>query len=303
MSWLLIFVLAAVLLIPVISEALRKPMGPKARQDAPGQFADLPQGVTHFQWFGPPRGQILVCVHGLTSPSFVWRRLVPGLAMLGYRVLTYDHYGRGYSDRPGGVQDRLFFQKHLDDLLTHEGVGDQPITLMGYSMGGAIVACYAAAYPKRVTQVILLAPAGMLSLNSGILKVIRDVPVLGDWILRATYPATLRKGIKAEGDAEMGALQDRELDYRGFLPAVLASLRGVLSRNQEAEHRQIAEAGIPVLAIWGAEDDVIPLTCKDTLSSWNADAVQSVVEGAGHGVTYTHSDAVLAEIKAGVAPT
>ncbi len=296
MSWLMIFVLAAILLIPVILEVQRKPMDARARENAPGQFAELPQGITHYQWFGPQRGPLLVCVHGLTSPSFVWRRMVPGLALMGFRVLTYDHYGRGYSDRPRGLQDRLFFQRHLNDLLEHQGVADQKFTIMGYSMGGAIAACYAAAHPERVTRVILLAPAGMMQLATGAIKVIRDVPILGDWIMRATYPATLRKGIREEGDDEMGALQENELSYRGFLSAVLSSIRGVVAKTQEDEHLFLAKQGIPLLAIWGSTDSVIPLSCKNTLQTWNPNAVQHVVDGAGHGVTYTHPDAILAHI-------
>ena len=296
MSWMLIFVIAAIILIPVIQEVQRRPMDSLAREGAPGQFAELPQGVTHYQWFGPVRGPLFVCVHGLTTPSFVWRRMVPGLALLGFRVLVYDHYGRGYSDRPRGLQDRVFFQRHLNDLLEHLGVQDQKFTLLGYSMGGAIVACYAAAHPEKVSRLILLAPAGMTLLPSGMVKVMRDVPILGDWIMRALYPATLRKGIKAESEPEIGPLQENELSYRGYLSAVLSSLRGVLAKDQSEEHAFLAEKGVPVLSIWAADDDVIPLRCKNTLEKWNKDAIQPVIERAGHGLAYTHADQVVAEI-------
>jgi pimeloyl-ACP methyl ester carboxylesterase len=65
----------------------------------------------------------------------------------GHRVLTYDLYGRGYSDRPGGEQDARFFIRQLEDLLEHQGV-TQPVTLLGYSMGGAIGAAFAAKHPR-----------------------------------------------------------------------------------------------------------------------------------------------------------
>lgn len=41
---------------------------------------------------------------------------------MGYRILTYDLYGRGYSDRPSGKQNREFFLQQLDDLLAYEAV-------------------------------------------------------------------------------------------------------------------------------------------------------------------------------------
>lgn len=82
------------------------------------------------------RGPVAVCVHGLTTPSFVWHGLARGLATFGYRVLIYDLYGRGYSDRAPGHQDQAYFLQQLNDLLEDQQIkGD--ITLLGYSMGGA----------------------------------------------------------------------------------------------------------------------------------------------------------------------
>lgn len=88
--------LAGVILAPTVAEVLRPRMGPSARQSAPGEFAELSRGVTHYQWLGPEGGPLVVCVHGLTTPSFVWEGIAPRLAEAGYRVLTYDLYGRGY---------------------------------------------------------------------------------------------------------------------------------------------------------------------------------------------------------------
>ena len=46
------------------------------------------------------------------TPPLVWDSLAPGFAVKGYRVVVYDHYGRGgYFDRPYGRQDRTFLSK------------------------------------------------------------------------------------------------------------------------------------------------------------------------------------------------
>jgi len=296
MNWALLFVILAILALPFILEFTRKPMGMEARENAPGRFAQLPQGVTHYQWMGAGSGKILVCIHGLTTPSFVWKRLAPGLALLGFRVLVYDLYGRGFSDRPAGRQTAEFFITQLDDLLEHEGVADQQLTIMGYSMGGSIAASFVARYPERVERMILLAPAGMRTVSSGLFRFVRDVPILGDWVMLAFYPATLRKGIEEEGEPEISTLQERELDYRGFVPAVLSSLRGMLSERLEDAHGTIADHDVPALAIWGADDAIIPLAAKDLLAEWNPFATQVVIAEAGHGVTYTHAERVMISI-------
>lgn len=297
MMWL-VLILACVIAVPLVQEYNRRDMDDAARGIGAGQLAELPQGVTHYEWHGPVGGPVLVCVHGLTTPSFVWRGLTAGLAVLGFRVLTYDLFGRGHSDRPKGAQDAGFFMRQLADLMTHQQVRGK-VTLVGYSMGGAIVTSFAAAHPNRVEQVILLAPAGMRHGIGGLVRLIRDVPWIGDWLMLALYPRMMRQGIEAEralpsSVLNIGDLQEAELDFKNFVPAVLASLRGILRRPLKSEHQQLRDAKTPVLAIWGKDDSVIPLSALGTLAEWNRNVQHEVIDGAGHGLTYTHSDAVLA---------
>ncbi|WP_368073624.1 alpha/beta hydrolase [Tateyamaria omphalii] len=299
--WVLLIALGLAA-VPFTIELTRKGMTDAERAKAPGQSALLSQGTTHFEWLGPERGPVAVCVHGLTTPSFVWYGMARGLALLGFRVLVYDLYGRGFSDRVRGAQTAEFFEQQLVDLLAHERV-TEPVTLLGYSMGGAIAAHFTARYPAHVKQLILLAPAGMVELTGGKLALARDVPVLGDWLFLATYPWILRRGISQEAGQpssvdDIHELQHAETARRGFFPAVLSSLRGVLRNTCDQQHRAIGAAGVPVLAIWGEEDDVIPLSSKETLAHWNPMAQQSVIAGAGHGLTHTHTDAVLDLIRA-----
>ncbi|MEP3947345.1 alpha/beta hydrolase [Ascidiaceihabitans sp.] len=292
-----VLILIALIAIPLVIEKSRSVMTQDARNTAPGEFAQLSKGVTHYNWYGPARGPVVVCVHGLTTPSFVWRSMVRGLAVMGFRCLTYDLYGRGYSDKPKGKQDAEFFLNQLNELLSDQGVSDD-ITIVGYSMGGAISTLFTAQNPSRVRQLILLAPAGMGIVAGRLGNFIVKTPVIGDWLMLAFYPGQLRKGIKAEADLPksvegMADLQENELRFRGYLPAVLASLRGVLWRALKEEHQIIQRAGIPVLAIWGREDTVIPIAAVGTLAEWSRNATQEIVDGAGHGLTYTHTDAVL----------
>ncbi|MCV3270144.1 alpha/beta fold hydrolase [Roseobacter sinensis] len=293
---------AVVVALPFAVEALRKPMTAKARAEAPGAFTELSQGLTHYRWHGGGSGPVVVCVHGLTTPSFVWGGLAKGLTGMGFRVLVYDLYGRGYSDRPPGAQDHGFFQTQLNDLLADQGVEGE-ITLIGYSMGGAIAARFAAEQPERLRRLILLAPAGMEPVVTGLIAFAARTPVIGAWLMLARYPAILRRGLRAEAGQpssveEIGKLQAAELTWRGFIPAVRASLRGILSQVMQAEHRQLKAAKVPVLAVWGAEDAVISLQAAERLRDWNDRVRTVVIPGAGHGLPYTHTADVLAQVEA-----
>ena len=294
-------VLLAIIAIPILIERYRSPMNDVARGSAPGQFAELSRGVTHYEWVGPTRGPVAVCVHGLTTPSFVWRSITKGLVLMGFRTLVYDLYGRGYSDRPSGPQDRAFFLTQLEELLEREGV-TKPITLLGYSMGGSIAACFAAANPDRIDRLVLLAPAGMGLTHHKLTNFIAKTPVIGDWLMLALFPTMFRRGIKAEqahsaSVASVHKGQHAQLDYKRYVAAVLASRRGILRDVLRDEHRAIHASGIPVLAIWGGNDQVIPQSAIGSLAEWNRAVEHEVISGAGHGLPYTHANEVIAKIR------
>ena len=85
-------------------------MGETERAYAPGNFVALSKGLVHYRWFGEKHNDLVVCVHGLTTPSFVFESLAEYYVKIGKCVLVFDNYGRGYSDRPKGKQDKEFFR-------------------------------------------------------------------------------------------------------------------------------------------------------------------------------------------------
>ena len=282
---------------PKWREHRRLPMDAAARADAPGDFVTLRHGTVHYRFYGPENGPLAVCVHGLTTPSFVFEGIAERLVAQGYRVLTYDHFGRGYSDRPSAPQDRRFFTQNLVELLDALNVRE-PFDLVGYSMGGWVVTAFAADYPARIKKLILLAPAGMGHELGTLAKFCVSVPVVGSWLFGLGYARQHILGTEAERALPSSVphiidRQQKELIYRGFIPSVLASMRGALSATTERDHNTLRDAGTDVIAIWGECDTVIPLMCKDRLSAWNPNVTHHIVAGAGHGVTYTHTDDVV----------
>src|SRR5574338_459493 len=80
-----------------------------ARRGAPGRFVRLFDGVTHYQIDGPDSGRTVVLVHGFSVPYYIWDSTAAALAGAGYRVVRYDEYGRGGSDRPAGERTADLF--------------------------------------------------------------------------------------------------------------------------------------------------------------------------------------------------
>ncbi|MBB3994290.1 pimeloyl-ACP methyl ester carboxylesterase [Sulfitobacter undariae] len=301
MIWLFL-IIAIAAAAPFVIEHYRPIMSDGRRGSARGQFVELSQGVTHFHLSGPVDGPLVVCVHGLTTPSIAWSYLTKGLTGLGFRVLIYDLYGRGFSDHTTALQDKGFFNQQLDDLLEHLEI-DTAFHLFGYSMGGAVAAGYAATNPTRVRRLVLLASAGFSRPDTPLVRFIRTRGLAGKWLMLAAYPLQLRQGIKAEQaqhkvPQDISDAQTAELVFQGFIPAVLSSLRGILARPLEGEHMALRQAGIPILALWGADDEVVPASAMGQLAAWNRDATHEVIDDAGHGLPYTHAEAVLQHITA-----
>lgn len=296
-------ILAAVLVLgltPFLVERMRPAIGSTARHGADGDFAQLSQGVTHFRWVGPTRGPVAVLVHGLASPSVALEDVAEGLGTMGYRVLMYDLYGRGLSDAAPGPQDRAFFLRQLSDLLAHQNTLEE-LTLVGYSMGGGIATAYAAENTHRVKRLIMLAGAGVQTKESGFARFCRKTPLLGDWMhamfARRRIMNAIPKGTRRPSVQKVLVAQRQELHRRGYLPAILSSRRGMLSETHEAEHRKLAREDVPVVAIWAEDDQVIPISALGVLAQWNRAARQEVVEGADHGLPYTHDDQLIDAIR------
>ena len=87
-----------------------------------GDWAMLSKGNIYYRWHHPEQknGQIIVMVHGFSTPSFVWNGLLNGLLKKGYRILVYDHYGRGFSERPRTKYSLDFYVETLKELIFHQ---------------------------------------------------------------------------------------------------------------------------------------------------------------------------------------
>ena len=274
-----------------------KPMDEAARADAPGQFADLPNGKIHYRWLGPENGDVIVMVHGFSSPNRVFEANAQALAADGHRVLVFDHFGRGLSDRPKARYDADFYDAELLNLLDVLEVSG-PIGLVGLSMGGVITPEFAARHPDRVNRIALLVPAGLDTNGaSGAMKMALDTPVLGDWLWALTAPKSLFGDMTYQEteNPEFNQLQKdilHQVKYRGYFPALLSSLRHLQMKDNEAVFTGLAGAGMPVLAIYGTADDVVDISSADKLANLIPEANIQRIEDGGHAVNIHKADEV-----------
>ncbi|RFO97716.1 alpha/beta hydrolase [Rhodoferax lacus] len=116
----------------------------------------------HVQVWGTPAvGRTpLVMVHGWMDVAASYQFVVDALAA-DYYVIAPDWRGFGLTEVP--LADHFVFADYLGDLdfLLDHYCPEQPVNLVGHSMGGNIAMLYAGVRPERVRRLINLEGFGM----------------------------------------------------------------------------------------------------------------------------------------------
>ena len=267
------------------------PLTDTARAAAPGEFADLSDGKLHYVVRGPETGPVILMVHGFSTPHFVFEQNASSLAANGFRVIQFDHFGRGWSDRPSATYDVDFYDRTIMELLDTLAI-DQPIGLVGMSMGGIISAEFTARHPERVERLFLLVPAGLALSNSDSTQTqLTKMPIIGDWIWRVFARQSLLGSAQYnEADVpEMNRLQGdvtEQMKYRGYFPALLSTLRNLPMTNRDDTFVSLAETAIPVFAVFGVEDSVVPIEAAAKMRELTPAADIRELSKAGHALNY-----------------
>jgi haloalkane dehalogenase len=104
---------------------------------------------------GPPGAEPVLMLHGEPSWSFLYRKMIAGLAGLGYRAIAPDLVGFGKSDKPAEQSDYTF-ERHVKWMSDWLKLMDlQRITLFCQDWGGLIGLRLVAALPDKFARVIV----------------------------------------------------------------------------------------------------------------------------------------------------
>jgi pimeloyl-ACP methyl ester carboxylesterase len=270
-------------------------LNPSVRMNTAGDFIKLSDGYTHYEIEGPQSGPATVLIHGFSVPYFIWDPTFSGLVSAGFRVLRYDLFGRGYSDRPDIVYDQMHFDKQLLELLDALNIV-RPINLVGLSMGGAIAVGFSDKHPSRVNKLALIAPAGMLAHQSPFMFLLR-IRGIGEWLFDKLAEKLITKHLVKDTHtySVITELQEgyrEQMRYRGFKRALLSTLRYGPLYNLTESYKRVGHSGIPVLLIWGKEDHTVPFALSEKVHSVIPNAVFHEIEKTGHIPHYNRPELV-----------
>jgi pimeloyl-ACP methyl ester carboxylesterase len=263
------------------------------RKSVSGQFVRLADGYTHYELGGPANGEIVVLAAGISVPYYIWDPTFKALADAGFRVLRYDYYGRGYSDRPDIAYTHDAIVRQLTELLDALHI-TQPITLAGLSFGGAVVTTFADRNPDRVRTLVYVDPSFRSPYEIPFLD---NLPRLWNFltaIFEERWWADAQSGDfhKPERFPDWPDRYSEQIRYRGFRRAQLSTTVNNATLDQGPELKRVGQHPRPVLAIWGKEDESVPFEFSAALLQAVPRTRLVPIESAGHLPQWEQPDAV-----------
>lgn len=109
----------------------------------------------HYLDEGPRDGELILCMHGQPSWSYLYRKMIPLLTAAGYRVIAPNLIGFGKSDKPVAV-DNYTYQSHVDWMTAWLSALDlRDITLVCQDWGGLIGLRLAGENPDRFARLVI----------------------------------------------------------------------------------------------------------------------------------------------------
>jgi len=259
------------------------------RAKSSGSFAQLSKGLTHYKLSGPSDGKVVVLIHGIVGPFGIWKKVADSLLSQGYRVIQYDLYGRGYSDRPDVNYDLDLFINQLSELFEVLSIRNT-IYLVGWSLGGMIAVGYTAKYSDKIEKLILIAPAGV-GLSHPLNARIAMIPFLGEMLMGLFGRQIIIRSISKElhGSEHINEFRDlvtEQMQYQGYLRAFLSTLRCCAFEDATEDFRTIGKLGLSVLMISGSEDSIIKPSARRRICELIPHLQYSEVLDTGHMPTF-----------------
>ena len=255
------------------------------RTSTSGSFIRLSNGFTHYELCGPDNAQSVALIHGFSVPYFVFDPTFNFLVSAGFRVLRYDLFGRGFSDRPHVKYNIDLFVNQLKELL--DALNIKQVNLIGLSMGGAVASAFTVNFPECVRRLILIDPVGIQSRPLSWMYKVAILPGISESILSLiSTERIIQRAATDFFDPEHAKLFQNQyrsqMQYRGFKRAILSTLRNKTVDGFPEVYQRLGKLGMPVLLIWGRNDRTLPLEQSCDILSAVPRAELHIIENCGH---------------------
>jgi len=202
---------------------------------------------------------VLILIHGLGSNAKGWIKNIPAWSEK-FRVIAIDLPGYGLSDKGYYQYSMSFYAQVLTEFM--DALNIPSATFVGHSMGGQIAIVAALKYPERISNLILISPAGFERFTDGeaawfksamTVELVRDTPIRNiDINLKANFYETPDDAAFMVTDR----IQIRGAeDFEKYCYAVAKNVEGMVD---EPVYEQLNKITQPTLIFFGEYDGLIP---------------------------------------------
>jgi len=266
------------------------------RESLPGRFIQLSDGIVYYELEGPSNENAVVLVHGFSAPFFVWDPTFRFLINNGFRVLRFDLFGRGYSDRPKTKYKMNLFIQQLFELVNRLGLVQKKFSLVGLSMGGGISVVFADRFPELIEKVSLIDPIGF-PMGKNAFQILLKIPGLNKLILRRLNHEKMienQKGDFYRYDRINEYLKKyaEQMRYAGWLRAIRSTILNLPFTNLKKNYERLGSRKLPMQLFWGENDQTIPYSNSQKIRDAVPDIEFHLIKECGHMPHYTRPNEV-----------
>lgn len=245
----------------------------------------------------------MVFIHGFGAGSHYWQALEEHFAG-SYNTIALDLKGFGFSDKPRDGKYRVSDQAEmLAAFLDSKNLRD--VILVGHSMGGAVaLLTHFRLDPGRVKALILLDNASYGQVLPDFIQVLRDpiLGVLGPALLpdRLLMRSVLGKVYYYKTNITAARMQPYldSLKTPGAHYALRQTAKQLIPENVDEIIEKTVNLDIPVLIIWGENDQVLPLSSGQRLHHDVKVSEFVIIPNAGHNPHEEQTEATIEAMEA-----
>ncbi len=240
---------------------------------------------------GQSNAQVALLIHGWSSS---WYALSPLLPLLSKRFycLAVDLPGYGKSPPPTRRISIPYYADLLAELARQ--YTDNPIVIVGHSMGGMTALTMALRHPELVERMVLLNPTITGRLSTRITWAVQPIIMLERFSVAGRVISSVEPHLLNVTDKLMRPISFAERS--GITAQEYERLRADARRRGEGRVRaecyhamrandltdRLPEIEAPSLVLWGAEDNTVPLRDAGIVADEWSNADLRIIPNAGH---------------------
>jgi haloalkane dehalogenase len=266
---------------------------------------DVTQALMGYVSVGSGENTIL-CLHGEASWSFLYRKLIPGLAEYG-RVVVPDYIGFGRSDKLSRMEDHSY-KLHRDTICELvETLDLRNITLVGHDWGGPFGLGVAVKHPERFDRFVLInsdLPDGTCPMSDAFIKwrkYAKENPDLSiSRVIEKGLAINSNKGYVSNLPPEVLAAYEAPFPHATYKSGVrkfplmvpIPEELGEASKHIVEISKRIQDFDKPALALFSKGDPIIP-SGRVRIPELFSNTEEHIIKNAGHFVQEDASEEVV----------